>query len=825
MEDADVKRTTDRSTGLIARLIGALGPRAVLTWSLLLAVIFTMVAGLTSAVENLDAVLLATVAVVATTLGWLLALLPVRAGQGSLLLATFGVEFLLVRVGRLGDSLWRIIVAAGRFIWDLALWYWTEIPPDPQPLPRLYLELWQDMATLIGRTFAWISDLAAGNTTVDPVGLAIVWGVAVWVYNAWAGWVVRRHHRPLLAVLPGSILLSFVLSYTGANPYIFLPILGFTLVLMALTGQQAREQSWASAGVDYSQGLFGDVGLAATGVSIALVVAAAIAPSISVQEVADWVREVTDRGPEAEARTDAVAESLGLEQTPEPRAPRPLEVARATGLPQRHLIGSGPELSRRVVMVVETGELPEFPGDLELFAEAPPRHYWRSLTYDRYLSRGWATSATESAEYEAGQPITEPEGDHLRTLRQRVQVIGEGVGSLVHVDGTLVSVDQEFEVAWRPPGEIFAASTPALVYRADSVYPSVTADQLRGASTVYPEWILARYLQLPENMPARVLALSRDLTATQPTPYDRAMAIEGYLREFPYNLNVPMPGAGEDIADFFLFQIQEGYCDYYASSMVVLARAAGIPARLVIGYVSGNYDPMTARYIVTEADAHAWPELYFPGYGWIEFEPTGGRPPILRDTEGGEPIWPDTGELEPLVSETGRRQPSLVVGQWLGFALGVAVVLVLIGTGLDSVRLYLAGPTVLSRRLYGRLRRFAFRLRVPSRAGDTPSELKAAFSERLEEIAEAHGFTGIEFLEPAVDEIDAIVTYYIERWYAPQAPVQRSRRLGLIWTWWRLRWRLYLGWMWRRAGLDSGDAETGDVVESRAQAAGAVGSV
>jgi transglutaminase-like putative cysteine protease len=405
-----------------------------------------------------------------------------------------------------------------------------------------------------------------------------------------------------------------------------------------------------------------------------------------------------------------------------------------------------------------------------------------------------------------------------------VQVIGDGVGSLVHVDGTLVSVDQEFEVAWRPPSEIFAASTPALTYRADSVYASVTADQLRGSAAEYPEWVLVRYLQLPEDMPDRVLALSRDLTATQPTPYDRAMAIEGYLREFPYNLNVPMPGVGEDIADFFLFQIQEGYCDYYASSMVVLARAAGIPARLVVGYVSGNYDPMTARYIVTEADAHAWPELYFPGYGWIEFEPTGGRPPILRDTEGGEPIWPESGELEPLVPGRDEVLPALVVGQWLGIAVGTALVAILVSTGVDSLRLYLAGPLSLSQRLYGRLRRFASRLRVTTRSGDTPSELRTAFADRLEEIAEAHGFTGIEFLEPAVNEVDAVVAYYIECWYAPETPVDRSRRLGLVWTWWRLRWRLYLGWVWRRAGQESVDGETGAAVDSRVPSAGAASS-
>ena len=88
--------------------------------------------------------------------------------------------------------------------------------------------------------------------------------------------------------------------------------------------------------------------------------------------------------------------------------------------------------------------------------------------------------------------------------------------------------------------------------------------------------------------------------------------------------------------DYFLFDLQKGYCDYYASSMVVLARASGLPARLVVGYIAERYDEDLQAYVISEAEAHSWAEIYFPGYGWIEFEPTGGREPVYRleETDG-----------------------------------------------------------------------------------------------------------------------------------------------------------------------------------------------
>jgi transglutaminase-like putative cysteine protease len=793
-------RVPEKRKGLVLRILTALNPKALVAWALLWVVLYSIASGLVNAVPNLDRSFIALVSLLALTLGWVLAQLPMKPWMAALLSLVLGLEYLLVRVGRLSGGLVAVVEGAVQVAGQMIRWYWTAEVPNWADVGAPLFALWTAMGTVIGRTTGWLSTLLAGGTAYDVVGAALIWGFVVWLYSVWAGWVVRREHRPLLGVLPGSLMLSFVLSYTSSSPYIFLPIFGATMVLMALMHQTARETRWARTGIDFSHGLWNDVALVASGLSLVFMLAGAVAPSITINRISEWVQEVTER-PSA-ARTDAVAEGLGLEPQPEPRPVRPIQSMMSTGLPQRHLIGSGPELSRRIVMIVETGELPPLTEDPWTMSDIP-RHYWRSITYDRYFGRGWATSPTEMVEYEAGELATQLEGAHLRRLRQNVRMISPQIGGAIHVDGTLVSVDQDYIVSWRPPGEMFAATTEERQYRADSLYPLVTADELREAALSYPDWILSRYLQLPDTVPARVRNLALELTATEPTAYDRAIAIESYLRTtFTYTLDVPTPGFEDDIADYFLFELQEGYCDYYATSMVVLARAAGLPARLVIGYASGTYDPANARYVISEADAHAWAEVYFPGYGWIEFEPTGGRPAIVR---GSQFALPDSlpGPLRDPVAQPRQESaaPQLVLGVWLLAGLSGLLGVVGLVTALDSMQLYLHTSEGLVVRLQRRLRRHAVRLRVPLQRGDTPHQVAASLGTRIGIIAEAHGFTGTEFLEPAAEEVHELADLYVRTWYSPEATLSREERWHGAWLWWRLRWRLALAGVWRRSGI------------------------
>ena len=139
------------------------------------------------------------------------------------------------------------------------------------------------------------------------------------------------------------------------------------------------------------------------------------------------------------------------------------------------------------------------------------------------------------------------------------------------------------------------------------------------------------YLQLPSSLPERVKTLANSLTETKDNMYDKAKAIEDYLgsAKFSYETqNVAVPGRDEDYVDQFLFDTMIGYCDNFSTSMIVMLRSIGIPARWVKGYTSGQlYETQMDGnnvYEVTNNNAHSWVEVYFPNRGWVTFEPTKG---------------------------------------------------------------------------------------------------------------------------------------------------------------------------------------------------------
>ncbi len=151
-----------------------------------------------------------------------------------------------------------------------------------------------------------------------------------------------------------------------------------------------------------------------------------------------------------------------------------------------------------------------------------------------------------------------------------------------------------------------------------------TPEDLRLAGLDYPTWALAKYTALPPEVPQRVRVLGRELTASAETPYDKAKAIEAYLKTLPYSLSIQPPPYDADGVDYFLFEQKTGYSEYFASAMTVLLRTQGIPARMVTGYTVGDQVPEHDIYVVTDSHSHGWVEVFFPSYGWISFEPTPG---------------------------------------------------------------------------------------------------------------------------------------------------------------------------------------------------------
>jgi len=158
-------------------------------------------------------------------------------------------------------------------------------------------------------------------------------------------------------------------------------------------------------------------------------------------------------------------------------------------------------------------------------------------------------------------------------------------------------------------------------YQGESSVPRVPPSDLRVAGREYPQEIRDTYLQLPPLDP-RIRKLADDMTSHAKTPYDKAADIERTLKtRYTYTLNLT-GSPGMDPMAHFLFESKAGNCEYFASAMVLLLREERIPARYVTGFLPGEYNDIAGDYIVRASDAHAWVEVYFPGYSWITFDPT-----------------------------------------------------------------------------------------------------------------------------------------------------------------------------------------------------------
>ena len=160
---------------------------------------------------------------------------------------------------------------------------------------------------------------------------------------------------------------------------------------------------------------------------------------------------------------------------------------------------------------------------------------------------------------------------------------------------------------------------------------SVLEDPPETSAQRYPLPVLRladreRYLQLPARLDGRIPALARTMAGEAGAELGEARAIEAHLRnDYGYTLKLPSRESADPLADF-LFHRKQGHCEYFASAMTVLLRTAGVPARIVTGFLGGEYNPITDLWVVRASDAHSWVEAWIPGYGWTTFDPTPGGP-------------------------------------------------------------------------------------------------------------------------------------------------------------------------------------------------------
>ncbi|NOG30284.1 transglutaminase TgpA family protein [Lysinibacillus fusiformis] len=286
-----------------------------------------------------------------------------------------------------------------------------------------------------------------------------------------------------------------------------------------------------------------------------------------------------------------------------------------------------------------------FQGDSTLIftASSRDRHYWRIETKDTYTSKGWILSEGNFGKnvYEANAPIMtslqvgSPENERQIQLDIATSmpflIQTYGLLSVSAQDSTLFIQDEQTEKMTIEQQN--DTSTSLSGYTLTYSEPVYSMEQLQLSFPATLETLdssFDRFMQLPAQLPQRVRDLALSITQDKTTVYDQIKAVEGYFRTngFRYDKKqAAIPAENQDYVDQFLFDTKVGYCDNFSTSMVVLLRSIGIPARWVKGFAPGTAGPMSdglREYRITNDNAHSWVEAYIPGTGWMEFEPTIG---------------------------------------------------------------------------------------------------------------------------------------------------------------------------------------------------------
>lgn len=483
----------------------------------------------------------------------------------------------------------------------------------------------------VSRFVLWRDGVAAGGAAQDNLVFATFSSLILWLVGLATGMLARGVRQGFAAAVPSLWLLGVILLYSSTGRYLLVVALALTLALHILLDQGVLAWRWQQLGLDFSPGLIIDRMLAVLSAGAVILTVASVMPNL-------YIKPLVDRYYEMLTPAHLAMEDFAERLFPELRGTSRVRGG-GTGMPNEFLLRGGPNLGSEVVMRVRTDEAASYIYPYEEMA-APPAHYMRGRTLTIYDGRGWNNPSGVARDNALAN--SRWEGVREWGRKQVVQsIILESNSTTLFAAPEPVEASVDARIDKRAPDDIVAVQAGEPSYTVVSMVPAVSEETLRslpawtlpngqGDGPLLPE-DLAIHLELPNTITERTRELALQLVEGQATSYDKALAIEQYLRQYEYDLDVSEPPAQvTDVADYFLFELQRGYCDYYATAFIVLARLAGLPTRFATGYSAGLWNPSEGIFVITESDAHSWPEVYFPEVGWVPFEPTAARSPLSR---------------------------------------------------------------------------------------------------------------------------------------------------------------------------------------------------
>lgn len=502
---------------------------------------------------------------------------------------------------------------------------------------------------VFSRLFQWLLDASGGGINQDDLVFTLLVSSLFWFLGYNLAWHLFRVDRVWRAILPPAlILISNSVYYTGtANLDVYMIVFTFlALLLIVRSNLDAREWDWYVNGIRVPRKLRRQVFRVGVLLALVVLIGAWAIPRYDIEERLANFQEFMQSEPLAQLsefwnRLFSAAETQG---------PSTADYYGGDSLQ----LGGAIRLGDQTVFLVS--------------APQGRRYYWRSRVFDSYNAGRW-TSAADTRLTDPESPLEVEYEDYLPGARVPVQqtfTMGLPASRLIYTapqplrvdlstrtdlryvpDANLVGQDMLVSVI-RPLQVLYRGDS----YVATSLMSSAAAAQLRSAGENYPQWVRDLYGSYIPSATGRTIQLATEIVANAGalTPYDKAKAIETWLREnIAYNESIPQPPSDRDPVDWVVFDLKQGYCNYYASAMVVMLRTMGIPARMAAGFAQGTWNTGEQAFVVEERDAHTWVEVYFPGYGWVEFEPTAAQTQLNR---GDEPLVPPPQPTEPPPTDT-----------------------------------------------------------------------------------------------------------------------------------------------------------------------------
>ena len=696
-------------------------------WLIFLALVFLfvfgLVIGLTDSIWRLSPGWLITFGLSGIMFGWFLGGAQRKSTLFFISGTLFGLILLITVQSEIYQGFYQAYIETFRL--QIHFTYPQLFLPNAGPLFYFLYTALNNLSNYWSEISHWVQNLFLRQGGYNLLAINLVWGSMVWIALFSVGWLLRRKVHAFTAALPALILLSAVTGFTRQRTSGLIIVLTALLTTMVLIEHLQRESRWQNQKIDYSEDLRFDIFSVTVPIVALIMFIATVIPRISLENIRTLLFDQQRPSPTA-GRFD-IPEYFGLEQAPLD----PLITSSQPGMPRSHLIGSGVELTETVIMEIDTGET-YLPPQVAS-REQPPRYYWFGRSFDIYMGSGWMTGEIRLESIPANEAILSEIPPSYRPVVHQVEKTDAG-STILYFTGILNAVDQDITVAWHETtGDYFAAQLITSEYQVTTSIINFTEEQLRQLDQTPPDIVRETYLQVPPELPDRVIELALTLTNQATRPYEKAKSIESYLRQYEYSLDLPSPPQDRDLVDYFLFDLQKGYCDYYASAMVILARLNGLPARLAVGYAPGTYDYTHQVYVVTEANAHAWPEVYIEPIGWIPFEPTASL--SVHNWSTPDELPPP--DLPPIPTDEGLPRSVSIWKEFLG--VGIFFLIILLAGYLwfmlyrhkDNQHSTTAQIEIIYRKMRGHLTRRFFNLQKEH----TPREFCLVYTEYLNQIS------------------------------------------------------------------------------------------